>query len=245
MAKKTVALVTGANRGIGFETARQLATLGMTVLLGARDAQRGADAASKLRNEGLDVESVVLDVNDLGTHESIANLIESRHGKLDVLIQNAGILIDEIKDGSFLAASITNLVTIRKTFETNFFNVISLTQILLPFVKKSEAGRIVFVSSLAGSLALLSDPAKSSNRKPVGYDMSKSALNSFAIHLANELRDTPIKVNVAHPGSVVTEMNKTGRISVSEGAKTSVQLATLPADGFTGKFIFLGEEYPW
>jgi NAD(P)-dependent dehydrogenase (short-subunit alcohol dehydrogenase family) len=244
--KKTVALVTGANRGIGLETARQLAQKGMFVLLGARNDAKGSEAAKKLKNEGLAFDSIVLDVDDEATHAKAAKFIEEKFGKLDVLVNNAGILVDEKSNGGYVAASKTSLSAFRKTFDTNFFNVIALTQTLIPLIKKSPAGRIVFLSSILSSLTLHSDPASPIfNYKVPAYDISKTALNAYAVHLAYELKDTPIKVNVAHPGSVITDMNPNGNMNVGEGAKTSVALATLPADGYNGKLIHLGKELPW
>jgi NAD(P)-dependent dehydrogenase (short-subunit alcohol dehydrogenase family) len=246
MATKKVALVTGANKGIGLETVKQLAAQGITVLLGSRDRARGEEALTKLKGGDLDVELVLLDVDSPQTHTTTAKLIEQKYGRLDILIQNAAIAIDEKNDNGPVPASEAKLETIRKTFETNFFNVIALTQTLLPLVRKSEAGRIVFVSSLLGSLTLHSDPKSSIyHYKPLGYDLSKTALNAYAVHLAYELRDTPIKVNAAHPGAVVTDMNPGGELSVEEGAKTSVALATLTANGPTGKLIHFDEVYPW
>jgi len=246
MSEKKVALITGANRGIGFETARQLGQQGIKILLGARSEEKGLEAERKLRTEGVDVDFVLLDVDDAKTHQSAAKYIEENFGHLDILINNAGIYIDESENGAPVPASKTSSDIFRKTFETNFFNIIALTQTLVPLVKKSEAGRIVFLSSGLGSLTLHSDPnSQIYNWKTPAYNISKTALNGYAVHLAYELRDTSIKVNAAHPGSVVTDMNANGEIPVEEGAKTSVSLATLPADGYTGKFIYLGEELPW
>ena len=158
MSDKKIALITGANRGIGFETARQLGRREIKVLLAARDAEKGEEAAETLKNEGLDVEFILLDVNDAETHEQAAKYIEENFGRLDILINNAGIFIDENENGAYKQASRTSLEVFRKTFDTNFFNVIALTQRLLPLVKKSEAGRIVFLSSILGSLTLHGDP---------------------------------------------------------------------------------------
>ncbi|MGH9949313.1 MAG: SDR family oxidoreductase [Pyrinomonadaceae bacterium] len=245
--KNKVALVTGANKGIGFETSRQLAQQEMTVLLSARDKVRGTEAADKLKAEGLDVQFLHLDVDDVKTHEAAYKFIEENFGWLDILINNAGILADQFEDGKSALTSQTPVETYRRTFETNFFNLIALTQTLLPLIKKSDAGRIVNLSSILGSLSIHSDPdGDFYHFKVPAYDASKTALNAYTIHLAYELRDTPIKVNSAHPGYVATDMNNhEGPMPVEDGAKTSVALAMLPSDGFTGKFIHLGEEVPW
>lgn len=241
-----IALITGANRGIGFETARQLGQQGIKVLVGARSEENGSEAEAKLKGEGFDAEFVLLDVDDTGTHETAVNYVEKHYGKLDILINNAAINIDENHDGAYVQASRITPDVLRKTFDTNFFNTVALTQAFVPLIKKSDAGRIVFLSSGLGSLTLHSDPnSPIYNYKVPAYDISKTALNGYAVHLAYELKDTSIKVNAAHPGSVVTDMNQNGEIPVEEGAKTSVSLATLPADGYTGKFIYLGEELPW
>lgn len=241
-----IALITGANRGIGFETARQLGRLGIKVLIGARNAEKGREAETKLKNENFDAEFVLLDVDNVKTHESAAKYVEENYGRLDILINNAGILIDENENYAAIGASRTPDHIFRKTFDTNFFNTVALTQKFVPLIKKSDSGRIVFLSSAMGSLNLHSDPnSPVYNYKIPAYDISKTALNAYTVHLAYELRDTPIKVNAAHPGSVLTDMNALGDLPVEEGAKTSVALATLPADGYTGKFVYLGEELPW
>lgn len=248
MSTQKIALITGANRGIGFETARQLAKQGIKVLIGARSEEKGLEAESALKNEGLDVEYINIDVDNSATHTSASKEIEEKYGKLDILINNAGIFLSEefTADGGMVPASKTSQETFRKTFDTNFFNTIDVTQTLLPLVKKSDAGRIVFLSSGLGSLGLHSDPnSPIYNYKVPAYNISKTALNGYVVHLAHELKDTNIKVNTAHPGSVVTDMNANGDIPVEEGAKTSVDLATLPADGYSGKFIHLGQELPW
>jgi NAD(P)-dependent dehydrogenase (short-subunit alcohol dehydrogenase family) len=243
---KKIALITGANRGIGFETARQLGQKGIKVLIGARSEEIGKKAESKLKNENLDAEFVLLDVDNAETHESAAKYIEENYGKLDILINNAGIYIDENENGAPIGASKTSKEIFRKTFDTNFFNTIAVTQEFIPLLKKSDAGRIVFLSSGLGSLNLHSDPTSPIyNWKVPAYNISKTALNGYAVHLAYELKDTPIKVNAAHPGSVLTDMNANGELPIEEGAKTSVDLATLPANGYTGKFIHLGNELPW
>ena len=242
---KKTALITGANRGIGFETARQLAQKGIKVLVGARSEENGKEAEAKLKAEGFDAEFVLLDVDDAKTHEATATYIAENYGKLDILINNAAISL-ESSTGAAPQASETSADIFRRTFDTNFFNTIALTQAFVPLIKKSDAGRIVFLSSGLGSLTLHSDPnSPIYNYKLPAYDISKTALNGYAVHLAHELKDTNIKVNAAHPGSVVTDMNARGDIKVEEGAKTSVDLATLPSDGYTGKFMHLGNELPW
>ncbi len=244
---KKIALITGANRGIGFETARQLGQQNIKVLVGARSEASGKEAEAKLKDEGFDAEFVLLDVDNKETHESAAKFVAETYGKLDILINNAAISIDETdENGAFVPASKTSDEVFRKTFDTNFFNTIAVTQAFVPLIKKSDAGRIVFLSSGLGSLNLHSDPdSPIYNYKVPAYDISKTAINGYAVHLAYELKDTNIKVNAAHPGSVVTDMNPNGELTVEEGAKTSVDLATLAADGYTGKFIYLGEELPW
>lgn len=246
MTTARIALITGANRGIGFETARQLGKQGIKVLIGARSEDKGLEAESTLKNEGLDVEFIKLDVDDHKTHESAARFIEATYGRLDILVNNAGILLESTNGTPAAQASETPLDLLRETFETNFFNTVAVTQAFVPLLKKSDAGRIVFLSSGLGSLTLHSDPnSPIYNYKLPAYDISKTALNGYAVHLAYELRDTPIKVNAAHPGSVVTDMNAGGDIQVEEGARTSVDLATLPADGYSGRFVHLGQELPW
>jgi NAD(P)-dependent dehydrogenase (short-subunit alcohol dehydrogenase family) len=243
MSEQKVALITGANKGIGFETARQLGGQGIKVLLGARSEERGKEAEAKLKDEGLDAEFIKLDLGDEKSIDSAVKYIGEKFGKLDILVNNAGIFIEgpEIQ-----TAGKTPLEIYRRTFNTNFFDQITVTQKLLPLIKKSDAGRIVNLSSGLGSNTLHSDPASPIyDFKVPAYDASKAALNSFTVHLAYELKDTPVKVNAAHPGSVETDMNANGNMKVEDGAKTSVALATLPADGYSGKFIHLGEELPW
>jgi len=244
-----VAFITGANKGIGFETARGLGKLGFTVVIGSRDAGRGRAAADKLRSEGIEsVEAVRFDVTRPGDHKEVARHLQDRYGKLDVLVNNAGV---QLEDGDFTSGfnttSTGNPDILRQTFDTNFFAVVALTQTLLPLIRKAPAGRIVNLSSILGSLTLHSDPSSGIYAKKVfAYDASKTALNAFTIHLAQELRGTTIKVNSAHPGWVRTEMGGSNApLDLSEGGKTSVQLATLPDDGPTGGYFHLGKPLPW
>jgi NAD(P)-dependent dehydrogenase (short-subunit alcohol dehydrogenase family) len=244
-----VVFITGANRGIGLETARGLGKLGFAVVLGSRDEARGRAAADKLRSEGIEnVEAVRFDVTRPEDHREVARHLEARYGKLGVLVNNADVALEEADFGSsFNTTSTVTPETLRRTFETNFFSVVALTQALLPLIRKAPAGRIVNLSSILGSLTLHADPSSALyDKKAFAYDASKTALNAFTIHLAQELRRTKIKVNSAHPGWVQTEMGgPAAPLGVSEGARTSVQLATLPDDGPTGGYFHLGEPLPW
>ena len=245
---RTLALVTGANRGIGFETARQLGQLGLTVLLGARSAANGESAAATLRGEGLDAVAVVLDVNSESSRVALRDQLQTRYGRLDILVNNAGVYLEGEPGGetSFTAESLPQSV-LRDTMDANFFAPVALTQLLLPLLRKSAAGRIVNLSSILGSLTLHRDPASPIyESRATAYNTSKTALNAWTVHLAKLLRDTPLKVNAAHPGWVQTDMGGTSApMSIVEGAKTSVRLATLPADGPSGGFFHLDNTLPW
>ena len=241
---KKVALITGANKGIGLETARQLGKLGITVLVGARDLARGEAAAAELKKDGVDARAVKLDVDNPSDYEAVRKLIEKDYGRLDILINNAGIMLDGRKGNE---TTKTSQDVLRKTFNTNFFAVVGLTQALLPLLKKSVGGRIVNLSSILGSNTLHATPGSFIyDAKTFAYDASKAALNSFTIHLAHELKDTKIKVNSAHPGWVKTEMGGEGaQLDVETGAKTSVELATLQESGPNGAYVHLGKPLPW
>ena len=238
-----VALVTGANKGICLETVRQLAKEGVVVYLGARDEKKGTDAAKSLRDEGYDVRFVPLDVTSQASLAAAAKRVESDFGRLDILVANAGIAEWGIK------ASEEGLDVWRRVFDTNVYGLVATSQAFLPLIRKSEAGRIVHLTSILGSLSLIGDP-----KSPVGatagqgaaYAASKSAVNMFTVQLAAELKGTKIKVNAAHPGWVKTELGGEGAmLELPDGAKTSVALALLPSDGPTGKYIHLGNELPW
>ncbi|MEO8028208.1 MAG: SDR family oxidoreductase [Bryobacteraceae bacterium] len=238
---KRVALITGANRGIGFETAKQLGNKGVTVIVAARSLNAAEDAASKLKAENIDAQPIQLDVTNAKDRAAAAKWIGGKFGKLDILVNNAGVGVFDNK-----TIEVTEEV-LQSTFNTNVFSVIALTRELLPLLKKSDAGRIVNLSSILGSLTLHADPKSPiAASKSFAYDASKSALNAFTIHLAVELKDTKIKVNSAHPGWVKTEMGgENAPMEVPDGAKTSVALALLGPDGPNGRFIHLGEELPW
>lgn len=242
-----VAFITGANRGIGLETARELAKLGAKVVLGARDLEKGEGAAETLRSEGLQAESLVFDVTRVEDHQASYDFFEQRYGKLDILINNAGVQKEVEHLAPMNETSTVSPEVLRETFDANFFRLIELTQKLLPLIRKSPAGRIVNLSSVLGSLTLHANPeAPIYGMKLLAYNASKAAVNLFTNHLAHELRDTSIKVNSAHPGWVKTEIGgKHAQLDAREGSMTSVKLATLPADGPTGKFYYLDEELPW
>jgi NAD(P)-dependent dehydrogenase (short-subunit alcohol dehydrogenase family) len=241
---RKIALITGANKGLGFEMARQLGQAGISVLLAARDSGKGETAAARLRDEGLDAQFLKLDVTDKKDRAAASAFLEERFGRLDILINNAGISAEALGSGK---VSTTTEDVIQRTFETNFFAPVALTQALLPLLKKSDAGRIVNMSSILGSQTLHAD-AKSPiyDFKSLSYDASKAALNSFTIHLAHELKDTKIKVNSAHPGWVKTDMGTDAApMEIPEGAKTGVELALAGDDGPTGGFFHLGQTLPW
>jgi NAD(P)-dependent dehydrogenase (short-subunit alcohol dehydrogenase family) len=249
--QEKVAFITGANKGIGFETARGLSALGIHVVLGSRDESRGQAAAQSLKAGAKGaVEAVRFDVNQPDDYREVADYMERRFGKLDILVNNAGISIegaDFAAPGGFNTTSSVSPGILRETFDTNFFAVVALTQTLLPLILRAPAGRIVNLSSVLGSLTLHADPNSGIyGVKAFAYDASKTALNAFTVHLAQELRATKIKVNSAHPGWVKTDMGgDAAPLDLSEGGKTSIELATLPDDGPTGGFFHLGQPLPW
>jgi len=237
-----VALVTGATRGIGFETARQLADAGVHVLLAGRNRDKAVEAALKLQSEGLSVEAISLDVTSDRSIAAAAEDVARRHGKLDILVNNAGVLRDDMQR----KPSEQSLATWRETFDTNVFGVVATTNAFLPLLKQAPAARIVNVSSLLGSIAANNDPASPIyDFKVPAYNVSKSAVNAWTVQLAHELRDTSIKVNAVHPGSVKTDMNAGGELEVADGARTSVRMALLDANGPSGGFMYFEENLPW
>jgi NAD(P)-dependent dehydrogenase (short-subunit alcohol dehydrogenase family) len=242
---KKVALITGGNKGIGLETGRQLGKLGYAVLLGARDVPKGEAAAKQLRADGIDARAVVLDVTKAEDIASVARVVESKFGRLDVLVNNAGVMLE--KGWTQNLTSTTDLEKLRATFDANLFAVVAVTNALLPMLRKAEAARIVNVSSILGSVSLQATKGSPTyGTKLFAYNASKAALNMFTIHLAHELRGTTIKVNSAHPGWVKTDLGGSAApMSAVDGAKTEVQLATLPEDGPTGGFFHMGEAIAW
>lgn len=240
--KKTV-LITGANKSIGFETAKQLLQQGYKVFIGSRSAERGQKAVHELKNTGFeDVEAIALEVTDA---TSISHAVKELSGKvpqLDVLINNAGIPGSYPQDGSNVTQE-----NLKAVFETNFFAIVAVTQAFLPLLKESDAPRIVNVSSDLGSLGLNTDTAsKHYEVKLAAYNSSKAALNMYTVVLAYELRDTNFKVNSVNPGYTATDFNNhTGYKTVEEAAVPIVKHAMIGDDGPTGKFFSDYGETPW
>jgi NAD(P)-dependent dehydrogenase (short-subunit alcohol dehydrogenase family) len=243
---KKIALVTGANKGIGFETVKQLGKADVKVIAASRNKERGEKALAALAAEGIDAEFLQLDVDNAADIQQAFEYINTKYGKLDILVNNAGIQIESDNWGENTSTTIDEKI-LRQTFETNFINVVKLTNTLLPLIRKSAAGRIVNLSSILGSLTLHANTGSPIyGSKLFAYDASKTALNAYTVHLAAALADTSIKVNSAHPGWVKTDMGSDAALmNVADGAKTSVELALLDNDGPTGKYIHLGQELPW
>lgn len=242
ISQQRIALITGGNRGIGFETAKKLAEQGIKVVIGVRDTQKGEQAVAAL---GAEADFVLYDASQADAAQKVAQTLESRYGKLDILVNNAGILKEElIGQNNSLTVDQSTLKT---TFEANFFAVIALTQALLPLLQRSPAGRIVNLSSILGSQTLHSTPNSPIEvAKGLAYNASKSALNMFTIHLAHALKDTAIKVNSAHPGWVKTELGGPhAPMELSDSWKTSVRLATLDEQGPTGGYFHEDQTLPW
>lgn len=246
MTKRT-ALITGANKGIGLEICRQLAQEGVHVILSGRDVDLVHGAAATLVDEGLPVTPALLDVTDEHTFRDTQRYLEEHTGgRLDILVNNAAIRVERYGRGP----SEQPISDWTKTFETNLFGVVRLTQAFLPYVLRSPAGRIVNCSSLLASLTRHSDRESytySDTFKSLpAYSASKSALNSWTVHLAYELRNTPVKVNAAHPGYTRTDLNDgAGDIQPAEAASTAVRLALLGPDAPTGTFVTGDTPLPW
>ena len=231
---KTV-LITGANKSIGFETARQLLQQGYYVYLGSRDIKKGQQAVSQLQAEGLNqVELIEIDVDQIGSIKTAREVLDRKIKVLDVLINNAGI------HGNMPQTPLeTDIRVFKQVFETNFFGVIEVTQAFIDLLRQSPEPRIVNVTSGLGSLTLHNDPAwKHFKVKPVSYVTSKAALNGYTILLAYSLRDTPFKVNAVDPGYTATDFNNyTGPGTVPDAAARVVKAAMLGPDGPTGQFF--------
>ena len=256
MEHTTISLVTGGNKGIGREIAAQLAALGHTVVIAARSAEAGEAAAADLRATGVDASSVVLDVTDPASAAAAAHTVEERHGRLDVLVNNAGMAAPP---GSTLAhqrPSTADLDVLRAVFETNFLGVVTVTNALLPLLRRSSVPRVVNVSSNSASLTAQTDAAVgavvyaglSADELPVvaGYMPSKAALNALTIAYARDLRPEGILVNAVDPGFCATDLNgHRGHRTVAQGAVAAVRMATIGTDGPTGTFTDDQGTVPW
>ena len=248
MTRGRVALVTGANKGVGRGIAQRLAALRMTVYVGARDVEHGSRAAAEIAADGADARFVQLDVADERSIEQAAQRIESECGCLDVLVNNAGILTDP-----GLLPSATPVEHVRRTYETNVFGVVAVTNAMLPLLRRSTAARIVNITSDLGSLhhAAAADHPMGPFPPLLAYNSSKTALNAITVAYANELRDAGILVNAVSPGSVATDQNEhQGLLTPEEGARIPVRMAALDGDGPTGTFwtengTLQGRVVPW
>jgi NAD(P)-dependent dehydrogenase (short-subunit alcohol dehydrogenase family) len=241
-ATKRVALVTGANRGIGFEITKQLAMKQVTVLMGSRDSEKGTAAAKKMSERGLDVHFILIDMTDPLTIENTVSRIKDEFFRLDILVNNAGILIDS--ETSLLELSVT---LFQNTLETNAFGPLLLSQACVPLMKTNQYGRIVNMASTLGSLTDIANPDSSyAQVQSPAYRLSKTLLNGITVLLAKELRGTNILVNSACPGWVRTDMGgEAAPLSPEQGAVTPVWLATLPDGGPTGGFFREQQPIPW
>lgn len=237
-----IALVTGANKGIGLEIARQLAQNGIFVIIGARDPERARAAVGDLASQGLAARFVEIDVTDAASIAAAAETIRAEHGQLDILVNNAGIV--DAADGPPSGASSE---AVRRLLDTNFIGALTVTRAMLPLLRRSPAARIVNLSSSLGSLSVNGDPSSPYySARLIGYNASKAALNMLTVQLAAELRDTAIVVNSVSPGYVRTDLTgHTGFMSAEEGASLPVRYALLGEDAVSGRFVEPGGETPW
>ncbi|WP_343676759.1 SDR family oxidoreductase [Paraburkholderia heleia] len=237
-----IALVTGANKGIGLEIARQLAQAGTLVIIGARDPERADEALKNLTSQGLVVQSVLIDLNRPSSILAAAETIRVEHGKLDILVNNAGIV--DVEDGPPTSSSPE---AVRRILDTNFVGTLAVTQAMLPLLRRSQAARIVNLSSSLGSLKLNGDPTSPYYAaRLIGYNASKAALNMLTVQLAEELKETTIVVNSVSPGYVKTDLTgHRGFMTAEEGAKLPVRYALLGEGAVSGKFVEPNGETPW
>jgi NAD(P)-dependent dehydrogenase (short-subunit alcohol dehydrogenase family) len=249
MEQHLVALVTGANKGIGLQIAKDLTARGVTVLLGARDLARGEAAAQAVGGRS---RAIQIDVTDARSIAAAATRIRQELGRLDILVNNAAIARVGAWDKPFEQAiadgrpSVASLDEVRAVFETNVLGVIAVTQAMLPLLREAPAGRIVNVSSEVGSLTLQSAPENPYRFPSVAYKPSKTALNAVTVAFASELEKTNIKVNSACPGFTATDLNRfAGTRTVEQGARAPVRLALLGPDGPTGRFFNEDGPLPW
>ena len=238
-----VALVTGANKGIGFETAKRLAHAGVTTIIGSRSPERGAGAVQELSGQGLELTSVQLDTGDQASVYSAAAAIADEHARLDILVNNAAIA-DFASDGPPTGAS---LPAIREALETNFVGTVAVTQAMLPLLRKSSGARIVNLSSALGSLAVNGDPTSPFyDARLIGYNASKAAVNMLTVQLNAELGDSSIVVVSVSPGYVKTDLTGgQGLMTPEEGAATPVRYALSDDDDDSGRHFGPDGEIPW
>ena len=236
-----IALVTGANKGIGLEIARQLGEVGVTVLIGARDPGRGQTAAAALSAQGLTAAFVPLDVTDADSIAAAARQIAAGHGRLDILVNNAGIV--DPADGP---PGLAGIAAVRRILETNFIGALAVSQAMLPLLRQSAAGRIVNLASSLGSLAVNGDPSSPYYAaRLIGYNASKAALNMLTVQLSQELADTNVVVNSVSPGFVKTDLTGLGFMTPEEGARLPVQYALMGEDAVSGRFVEPGGATAW
>ncbi|ESQ92862.1 SDR family oxidoreductase [Asticcacaulis benevestitus] len=243
MANETlIALVTGANKGIGLEIARQLARAGVLVLIGSRDVERGSAAAALLSSEGGRAKFIRLDLNDHSSIEAAAETIRTEHNRLDILVNNAGIV--DAEDGPPSSGSPE---AARRIIDTNFIGTLAVTQAMLPLLRQAPTARIVNLSSSLGSLTVNGDPnSPYYSARLIGYNASKAAVNMLTVQLAAELRGTSIAVNSVSPGYVKTDLTgHTGFMTAEEGARLPVKYALLGEDAVSGQFVEPGGTTPW
>ena len=241
MSEQKTALVTGANKGIGYEIAAGLGALGWSVGIGARDAGRREAAVAKLRAGGADAFGVPLDVTDDASVTAAVRLIEDHAGRLDALVNNAGIT-----GGAAQLPTTADLDTVRAAVETNVIGVLRVTNAMLPLLRRAPSPRIVNVSSSVGSLTRQTTPGAETGPIAVAYSPSKTFLNGVTVQYARELQDTNILINLACPGYCATDLNGfRGHRTPEQGAATAIRLATLPDDGPTGRFFDDDGEVPW
>ncbi|MFK0292504.1 SDR family oxidoreductase [Streptomyces sp. NPDC090442] len=241
MNEQTTALVTGANKGIGYEIAAGLGALGWSVGVGARDEQRREAAVAKLRAAGVEAFAVPLDVTDDASVTAAARLVEERTGRLDVLVNNAAIT-----GGVPQEPTMVDPATVRAVVETNVIGVIRVTNAMLPSLRRSTSPRIVNVSSGVGSLTRQTTPGAETGPISAAYATSKTFLNAVTVQYAKELRDTNVLINAGCPGYCATDLNGFSGVRTPEqGAAIAIRLATLPDDGPTGRFFDEAGEVPW
>jgi NAD(P)-dependent dehydrogenase (short-subunit alcohol dehydrogenase family) len=241
MNESTTALITGANKGIGYEIAAGLGALGWSVGVGARDQERRDAAVEKLRAAGVDAFGVPLDVTDDASVAAAARLIEEQTGRLDVLVNNAGVTGGMPQQPTLVAPE-----TVRTAVETNVIGVIRVTNTMLPLLRRSRSPRIVNMSSTVGSLTRQTAPGAETGPISAAYSASKTFLNAVTVQYAKELRDTNILINAGCPGFTATDLNGfRGTRTPEQGAAIAIHLATLPDDGPNGGFFDDAGVVPW